>query len=98
MSPGRTPPCACALEQTRLFFGQGLNLGAIGAETDRRGYVPVSDKMEVLDKAGKPVPNVYCIGDANGARALHSSQVPYAPLTYACMCSSRDGTSAHSTA
>ena len=45
---------------------QGLNLAAIGAETDRRGYVPVSEKMEVLDKAGKPVPNVYCIGDANG--------------------------------
>lgn len=22
--------------------------------------------MEVLDKSGKPVPNVYCIGDANG--------------------------------
>ena len=45
---------------------QGLNLAAIGAETDRRGFVPVSEQMEVLDKAGKPVSNVYCIGDANG--------------------------------
>ena len=46
--------------------GQGLNLPAINAEVDRRGFVPVSEKMEVLDKSGKPVTNVFCIGDANG--------------------------------
>jgi hypothetical protein len=34
--------------------------------------VPVSEKMEVLDKAGKPVPHVYCIGDANGAQSPDS--------------------------
>ncbi len=45
---------------------QGLNLPAINAEVDRRGFVPVSEKMEVLDKSGKPVTNVFCIGDANG--------------------------------
>ena len=28
--------------------------------------MPVSEQMEVLDKGGKPVSNVYCIGDANG--------------------------------
>jgi dihydrolipoamide dehydrogenase len=39
-------------------------------ETDRRGFVPVSDKMEVLGKDGKVVPNVYCIGDANGKYML----------------------------
>eukprot|EP00197_Chlamydomonas_leiostraca_P003832 CAMPEP_0202865534 /NCGR_PEP_ID=MMETSP1391-20130828/6215_1 /ASSEMBLY_ACC=CAM_ASM_000867 /TAXON_ID=1034604 /ORGANISM="Chlamydomonas leiostraca, Strain SAG 11-49" /LENGTH=576 /DNA_ID=CAMNT_0049545393 /DNA_START=14 /DNA_END=1744 /DNA_ORIENTATION=- len=54
----------------RAPFTQGLNLGAIGAETDRRGFIPVSDKMEVLDKAGKVVPHVYCIGDANGKYML----------------------------
>lgn len=48
----------------------GLNLGAISCETDRRGFVPVNEKMEVLDKAGKVVPNVYCIGDANGKYML----------------------------
>ena len=64
-----TPQSGCA----RLLGGhtfelalQGLNLGAINAETDRRGFVPVSEQMEVLDKSGKPVSNVYCIGDANG--------------------------------
>jgi hypothetical protein len=29
-----------------------------------------SEKMEVLDKNGKVVPNVYCIGDANGKYML----------------------------
>jgi pyruvate/2-oxoglutarate dehydrogenase complex dihydrolipoamide dehydrogenase (E3) component len=30
----------------------------------------VSEKMEVLGKDGKVVPNVYCIGDANGKYML----------------------------
>ena len=46
---------------------QGLNLGAVGVETDRRGFIPVDEKMQVLGKDGKAVPHVYCIGDANGA-------------------------------
>ncbi|CAL8467252.1 g6788 [Coccomyxa elongata] len=54
----------------RAPYTQGLNLQAINAETDRRGYVPVSEKMEVLDKSGKPVTNVFCIGDANGKYML----------------------------
>jgi hypothetical protein len=53
-----------------LRSSAGLNLGSIGVETDRRGFVPVSDKMEVLGKDGKVVPNVYCIGDANGKYML----------------------------
>jgi hypothetical protein len=51
---------------------QGLNLAAISAETDRRGFVPVSEQMEVLDKSGKPVSNVYCIGDANGESLMQA--------------------------
>ena len=43
---------------------------AVGAVTDRRGFVPVDEKMQVLDKAGKVVPNLYCIGDANGKYML----------------------------
>jgi dihydrolipoamide dehydrogenase len=49
---------------------QGLNLKAINAETDRRGFIPVDDHMRVLDKAGKPISHVYCIGDANGKLML----------------------------
>jgi len=61
---------ACLVATGRVPFTQGLGLDRIGAETDRRGFVPVSDKMEVLGKNGKPVPNVYCIGDANGKYML----------------------------
>ena len=52
---------------------QGLNLGALGVETDRRGFVPVDEKMQLLDSKGKAVPHLYCIGDANGVLpfALH---------------------------
>ncbi len=57
---------ACLVATGRVPFTQGLGLDKIDAETDRRGFIPVSDKMEVLGKNGKPVPNVYCIGDANG--------------------------------
>ena len=49
---------------------QGLNLEAVGVETDRRGFVPVNDKMQVLDSKGKVVPHLYCIGDANGKLLL----------------------------
>ena len=45
---------------------QGLNLSAVNAEVDRRGFIPVNEKMQVLDKSGKPLSSVYCIGDANG--------------------------------
>ncbi|KAG1666541.1 hypothetical protein FOA52_014438 [Chlamydomonas sp. UWO 241] len=54
----------------RAPYTNGLNLSAINSAVDRRGFVPVSDKMEVLDKDGKVVPNVYCIGDANGKYML----------------------------
>eukprot|EP00554_Chaetoceros_debilis_P001988 CAMPEP_0194097804 /NCGR_PEP_ID=MMETSP0149-20130528/58051_1 /TAXON_ID=122233 /ORGANISM="Chaetoceros debilis, Strain MM31A-1" /LENGTH=524 /DNA_ID=CAMNT_0038783833 /DNA_START=614 /DNA_END=2188 /DNA_ORIENTATION=- len=42
-----------------------------GIETNR-GFVAVNEKMEVLTKAedGEIIPNVYCIGDANGKMML----------------------------
>jgi len=61
---------ACMVATGRAPYTQGLNLSAVGVEADRRGFVPVSDKMEVLDRHGKPVPGVWCIGDANGKYML----------------------------
>lgn len=46
-----------------------LGLDTIGAET-QRGFIPVDDRMRVLDRDGKAVDNVYCIGDANGKMML----------------------------
>jgi dihydrolipoamide dehydrogenase len=54
----------------RAPYTQGLNLKAINAETDRRGFIPVDDHMRVLDKTGKAIPHVFCIGDANGKLML----------------------------
>ena len=61
---------ACMVATGRVPYTSGLGLGELKVETDRRGFVPVTDKMEVLDKNGKVVPNVYCIGDANGKYML----------------------------
>lgn len=54
----------------RAPYTDGLGLGAISVATDRRGFVPVSDKMEVLGEDGQAVEGVYCIGDANGKYML----------------------------
>jgi dihydrolipoamide dehydrogenase len=54
----------------RAPYTNGLNLSAINAATDRRGFIPVDERMRVLDTAGKPVEGVWCIGDANGKMML----------------------------
>mmetsp|Transcript_8484 Transcript_8484/g.24316 ORF Transcript_8484/g.24316 Transcript_8484/m.24316 type:complete len:579 (-) Transcript_8484:1271-3007(-) len=61
---------ACLVATGRAPYTQGLGLKNVNVETDRRGFVPVTDKMEVLDTSGKPVPGLYCIGDANGKYML----------------------------
>ncbi|KAL3139494.1 Dihydrolipoyl dehydrogenase 2, mitochondrial [Trebouxia sp. C0009 RCD-2024] len=61
---------ACLVATGRAPYTHGLNLGALGVETDRRGFVPVNEKMQVLDTKGKTVPHLYCIGDANGKYML----------------------------
>jgi dihydrolipoamide dehydrogenase len=61
---------ACLVATGRAPYTNGLNLAAIGSATDRRGFIPVDDRMRVLDKDGKPVGGVYCIGDANGKYML----------------------------
>ena len=63
---------------------QGLNLSAIGVAPDRRGFVPVDEHMQVLDQNGKPVPHVFCIGDANGtmkAKSACHGQMPAGNMT-----------------
>ena len=52
----------------RAPYTTGLGLDSMNVETDRRGFVPVNERMQVTDKSGKVVPNLYCIGDANGEK------------------------------
>ncbi|KAI3848816.1 hypothetical protein MKW92_046669 [Papaver armeniacum] len=56
---------AALIATGRAPFTKGL----INVET-QRGFVPVDERMQVIDKDGKLVPNLYCIGDANGKLML----------------------------
>tara|TARA_B100001142_G_scaffold183674_1_gene183051 strand:+ start:1421 stop:2776 length:1356 start_codon:yes stop_codon:yes gene_type:complete len=60
---------ACLVATGRAPYTEGLNLEAISVET-QRGFVPVNEKMQVLDKDGGVVEGVWCIGDANGKMML----------------------------
>lgn len=60
---------ACLVATGRIPYTKDLGLDAIGVELDRRSFIPVNDKMQVLS-AGEPVPHVWAIGDATGKMML----------------------------
>ncbi|XP_026436817.1 dihydrolipoyl dehydrogenase 2, chloroplastic-like isoform X2 [Papaver somniferum] len=60
---------AALIATGRAPFTKGLGLENINVET-QRGFVPVDERMQVIDMDGKLVPNLYCIGDANGTLML----------------------------
>jgi dihydrolipoamide dehydrogenase len=60
---------ACLVATGRIPFTQNLGLESVGVETDKRGYLPVNDKLAVLS-SGEPVPHLWAIGDATGKMML----------------------------
>ncbi|CAM9093759.1 unnamed protein product [Laminaria digitata] len=61
---------ACMVATGRVPNTKTLGLENMGIETNR-GFVQVDEKMQVLTKeGGDVVPNLYCIGDANGKLML----------------------------
>ena len=60
---------ACLVATGRTPATQNLGLESVGVEIDRRGFIPVDDRMAVLS-AGEPVPHLWAIGDANGKMML----------------------------
>uniref|UniRef100_A0A1D1ZKG9 dihydrolipoyl dehydrogenase n=1 Tax=Anthurium amnicola TaxID=1678845 RepID=A0A1D1ZKG9_9ARAE len=60
---------AALIATGRAPFTEGLGLDNINVVT-QRGFVPVNEQMQVIDKDGKLVPHIYCIGDANGKMML----------------------------
>ncbi|HEY9829269.1 MAG TPA: dihydrolipoyl dehydrogenase [Stenomitos sp.] len=60
---------ACLVATGRIPATKNLGLEAVGAGTDRRGFIPVNDTMAVLS-AGEPVPHLWAIGDATGQMML----------------------------
>ncbi|KAF2289103.1 hypothetical protein GH714_028922 [Hevea brasiliensis] len=60
---------AALIATGRAPFTNGLGLENINVVT-QRGFVPVDDRMRVIDADGNLVPHLYCIGDANGKMML----------------------------
>lgn len=60
---------ACLVATGRVPHTKDLGLESVGAEVDRRGFIPVNDKMQVLS-GGEPVPHLWAIGDATGKMML----------------------------
>ncbi|MGG6266812.1 dihydrolipoyl dehydrogenase [Leptolyngbya sp. AN03gr2] len=59
---------ACLVAAGRIPYAKELGLEMVNVELDR-GFIPVNDKMQVLSK-GKPVSNLWAIGDATGKMML----------------------------
>nr|CAB3460304.1 unnamed protein product [Digitaria exilis] len=60
---------AALIATGRAPFTKGLGLENINVVT-QRGFVPVDERMRVMDADGNVVPNLFCIGDANGKLML----------------------------
>jgi dihydrolipoamide dehydrogenase len=60
---------ACLVATGRIPATSNLGLENLGVETDKRGFIPVNDKMQVL-KDGQVVPHLWAVGDANGKMML----------------------------
>ncbi|XP_017975509.1 PREDICTED: dihydrolipoyl dehydrogenase 2, chloroplastic [Theobroma cacao] len=60
---------AALIATGRAPFTNGLGLENINVVT-QRGFVPVDERMRVIDANGKLVTHLYCIGDANGKMML----------------------------
>ncbi len=60
---------ACLVATGRIPSTKNLGLELIGVETDRRGFIPVDDRMAVL-RDGEPVPHLWALGDATGKMML----------------------------
>ncbi|KAH8500922.1 hypothetical protein H0E87_015951 [Populus deltoides] len=60
---------AALIATGRAPFTKGLGLDNVQVAL-KNGFVPVDERIEVLNFEGNPVPHLYCIGDANGKMML----------------------------
>jgi dihydrolipoamide dehydrogenase len=60
---------ACLVATGRIPATKNLGLETIGVEIDRRGFIPVNDRLQVL-RDGEPVPHLWAVGDATGKMML----------------------------
>jgi dihydrolipoamide dehydrogenase len=60
---------ACLVATGRIPATKNLGLETVGVETDRRGFLPVNERLQVL-RDGEPVPHLWAVGDATGKMML----------------------------
>ncbi|MGK7933941.1 MAG: dihydrolipoyl dehydrogenase [Microcystaceae cyanobacterium] len=60
---------ACLVATGRIPATKNLGLDTVGVDVDKRGFIPVNDRMEVLQE-GQPVPHLWAVGDATGKMML----------------------------
>ncbi|MEG3436507.1 dihydrolipoyl dehydrogenase [Pannus brasiliensis CCIBt3594] len=60
---------ACLVATGRIPATKNLGLETVGVQLDRRGFIPVNDRLEVL-KEGEPIPHLWAVGDATGKMML----------------------------
>lgn len=60
---------ACLIATGRIPYTKDIGLETVGVQTDRRGFIAVNDKMQVILDT-QPVPNLWAIGDATGRMML----------------------------
>ncbi|WP_404788167.1 dihydrolipoyl dehydrogenase [Altericista sp. CCNU0014] len=60
---------ACLVATGRIPATKNLGLETVGAEPDRRGFIPVNDRLQVTYQ-GESIPHLWAIGDATGKMML----------------------------
>ncbi|MEA5452505.1 dihydrolipoyl dehydrogenase [Leptolyngbya sp. CCNP1308] len=76
---------ACLVATGRIPATKELGLEKVGVETDRRGFIPVDDHLQVL-RDGQPVPHLWAIGDATGKMMLAHAASAQGILTVETIC------------
>jgi dihydrolipoamide dehydrogenase len=76
---------ACLVATGRIPATRNIGLENIGVETDKRGFIPVSDRLQVLNQ-GEPVDHVWAIGDATGKMMLAHAASAQGIAVVECIC------------
>jgi dihydrolipoamide dehydrogenase len=76
---------ACLVATGRIPATKDLGLEKVGVETDRRGFIPVDDHLQVV-RDGVPVPHLWAIGDATGKMMLAHAASAQGILTVETIC------------
>jgi dihydrolipoamide dehydrogenase len=76
---------ACLVATGRIPATKDLGLEKVGVETDRRGFIPVDDHLQVV-RDGQPVPHLWAIGDATGKMMLAHAASAQGILTVETIC------------